>query len=286
VAGPTHKLYIDDSGNKEYAPTANYPEGGGYTRYFVFAGILITPSAAGDVAGALKKIKVNCFGTDTVELKANWLKRPTERKARYLDPFGITDAKLDALVEGTYSLLTAIEGELIAAVVDKAEIQKLYSWSPWYPPAVAYECLMQRVQKAMEGVGGAVSVTIDDMSGATPNGNQYKENLVRHHRRLKASGSRLLHGPPMSTLADIGFSDSKSDGRLQLADLVAYSCYRQFVDHGEAWDGGPGTLPAYPYFKRLIGKFRRGPGDVVAGYGIVKFPRTTWNRWAITKSKP
>ena len=283
MSGPTHKLYIDESGTKEYSPDGTYSVGTGPTRYFVFAGILLKPSVAGDARTALRGLKQGCFGDPSVEIKANWLKRPTERKKRYLEPFGISDSDLDAFVNKTYRLLKDLDAAFVASVVDKAEVQKRYAWPPWYAPAIAYECLAQRVQKEMERVGGTVSVTIDDMSGATPSGNQYKDNLTRHHKKLKSIGSRLIKGPPMGELADVGFSDSASDDRLQLADLVAYSTYRQFVDHAAEWDAGGGSLPTYKYFGVIADKFMKAPNGVMTGYGVVKFPRTSKTRWLIKK---
>jgi hypothetical protein len=285
MSGPTHKLYVDESGTKEYSPDLSYPAAGGRTRFFVFAGILITPGAAGTAAAELLALKMSCFGRPDVEIKANWLKRPIERKARYLDPFGLSDADLNEFVRLLYELLVELPAEFIAAIVDKRAVQQQYAHGPWYPPAIAYEIMMQRVQIAMTEAGGSVSVTVDDMTGATPAGNQYKDNLVKHHRGLKASGSALAPPPrkPMDRLADLSFSNSKHDERLQLADLVAYCCYRQFVDHAADWDAGGQQLATYPYFLSIADRFRKSPSGVISGFGVVKFPRTSNARWIVTK---
>ncbi len=119
------------------------------------------------------------------------------------------------------------------------------------------------------------------MSGATPKGNQYKSNLVSHHQRLQKIGSQLRRGEPRSKLAGLRFSDSRADERLQLADLVAYAVYRQFVDHGDKWDAEGSSLPLYRYFGLLVPKFRRGPAGAFTGYGVVKFPRRSWKRWGV-----
>lgn len=286
MSGPSHKLYLDDSGTKEYSSEGTYPSGGGRTPYFVFAGLLLTTGAAGQLSKALRKLKLDHLGTESIEIKANWLKRPAERQKRYLGPLKISDADLDNFTKSAYALLGGFQGELIAAVVDKPAVQKMYA-VPWYAPTIAFECLLQRVQKAMEEVSGAVSVTVDDMTGATPKGNQYKTNLSRHHRILKTAGSQLVKSAPLDRLADLGFSDSKADERLQLADLVAYAAYRQFVDFGADWDAQKDRLPLYPYFAAIAHKFRKGPDGVMTGYGLVKFPRTTWQRWKVVpKKKP
>lgn len=277
MSGPTHKLYVDESGTKEYEASGKYQIHRGPTPYFVFAGLLIKASDAGLLAQKARAMKKGCFGTADVEIKANWLKRPDERRLRYLVPYGIDDARLDNLVRGLYGLLAGFDGELMASIVDKAAVQTKYP-DLWYAPAIAYECLMQRAQLAMEEVGGRVSVTVDDMSGATPKGNQYKTNLFTHHRGLKAYGSRLIK-MKMDRLESLGFSNSASDERLQLCDLAAYAVYRQFIEHGPAWDGPDARLPLYPYLGMIWKKFRRGPGNIVAGFGVVKFPRTSWKKW-------
>ncbi len=284
MSGPTHKVYVDESGTKEYSEDGEYPESGGRTRYFVFAGLIITPAEAGRLSSLMKDLKEKCFGTTDVEVKANWLKRPPEREARYLKPFGTTDEELDRLVDDLYRALRTFDGEIVAAVVDKADVQKTYPL-PWYAPAIAYECLMQRVQLAMEETGGFAGITVDDMSGATPKGNQYKTNLDRHHRGLRASGSRLIPGRTMDRIGNLSFSDSRSDDRLQLADLAAYAVYRQFVEFGAEWDGKDNKLPVYEYFGRIAPKLRANAEGVFAGYGVAKFPRTTWKRWALGKKK-
>lgn len=283
---PSHKLYVDESGTKEYSDDGLYPKGGGRSQYLDFAGLLLTPVEAGLLDAKLKALKLDCFGTEAVEIKANWLKRPAEREKRYLAPHNISSDQLDAFVEATYDLLAGSKVEIVASIVDKAAVQATYPPDRrWYPPAIAYECMMQRVQMAMSDSGGFVSVTVDDMSGATPKGNQYKTNLEAHHRRLRSAGSQLQLGMKMDRLLEIGFSDSKADERLQLADLAAYSVFRQFADHAAAWDGDGPILDTYPYFKRLAPRFRSGPGGVVSGYGLVKFPRTSKVSWVLRENK-
>jgi hypothetical protein len=280
MSGPSHKLYVDESGTKEYAQS--YPRPGGVTPYFVFAGLLVDQGEASKLLNRVISLKEQVFKVRGVEVKANWLKRPDERKVRYLDPYGLTNQDLDALVVKLYAELASFDGQIIATIVDKAAVQKAYKDYPsiWYAPAIAYDCLMQRVQLEMVGNGGSVSTTIDDMDGATPNGNQYRDNLSKHHRSLRASGSKLDKGAPMDRLADMGFSNSQADERLQLADLAAHAVYKQFVEYGEAWDQvGLERLPTYDYFGRISAKFRQRSDGLISGWGIVKFPRTAGVSW-------
>jgi hypothetical protein len=278
-------MYVDDSGTKEYSPTKTYSTKGGCTPYFAFGGLLLTPAEAGTASVKMRALKLACFGSEHVEIKANWLRVEKERKKRYLDPYGIDDSKLNAFVEDVYSLILSLDCKLIAAIVVKPQMHERYGDMPWYAPAVAYECLMQRVQLEMEERDGTAHITVDDMDGATPKGKQYRDNLERHHHQMATNGSRLRRGMIMNRLAGISFADSKADERLQLADLVTYSVYRQFVDNAAAWDAtGTSELPTYAYLGRLGPKFRSFNG-VIAGFGIVKFPTVTRNRWAI-KTEP
>ena len=153
---------------------------------------------------------------------------------------------------------------------------------PWYAPAVAYEILMQRVDREMRNEG-IVSVSIDDMTGATPKGNQYKENLKNHHEQLKNTGSRLYSGFTFKCVRGrLRFINSAHSHLIQVADIVAYNVYRQFTDHGEAWEtNGIKVLPTYDHFSRLEGKFRTGPDGRVQGYGVVKFPILNRIRWHV-----
>lgn len=279
----THKLFLDDSGNKEYSPDGTYVSKG-RTPYFVFGGLLVRPEVAGKISVDMEALKAGTFGTPDVEVKANWLKRPAERRKRYLDPFHISDAALDHFINELYTLICAQDADLIACVVNKAEVQEQYGLtSAWYAPAIAYECVMQRAQLAMLECDGHVHVTVDDMEGKSPKGNDWKENLKRHHKQLRANGSQLRRGMPIDRLVgeSPAFRDSAHDDRLQLADLVSYSVYRQFVDHGADWEGELRPLPVYDYFSRLCKKFRSGEGGRIQGYGIVKFPLKRRVRWAV-----
>lgn len=194
MAPPTHKLFIDDSGNKDYHPNGTYDPGGGRTPYFVFGGMLITPAAAGRVEKKMQYLKLATFGTAEVEIKARWLRRSDERQRRYLDKYGVTESQLTAFTELTYQAITESNCVLLACVVDKAEVQQMYGERAYYAPAIAYECLMQRVQQEMSGCGGNVHVTIDNMTGATPAGNQHAYLLRRRHALMREYGSTLIKG--------------------------------------------------------------------------------------------
>lgn len=282
---PKYIVYIDDSGTKEYAGPGEAYGATGKTRYFVFGAALMTTVASGKLVEALQQLKRQYFGTDQVEIKSTWLRRPEHQQKKYLEPYGLTEDDLKRFVQGFYDAIVNTDLQLIAAVIDKQRVQERYA-SPWYAPAIAYDLLMQRVvQECAEP--NCVTVTIDDMTGATPKGNQYKDNLKRHHTALKQRGSALQKGIDFSPLSgDIKFVSSARSHQVQVADVVAYNIYRQFVDYGEQWeDRTVKTLPTYEWFARLGRKFRQGPNQRVQGYGVAKFPLIRRVAWGIRQEE-
>lgn len=279
---PTHVLYIDDSGTKEYAddPT-EYDSKRGKSRYFVFGGVLLNPDCASQLSSAIIKLKLECFGTECVEIKSNWVRLPFERKKRYLAPHDVSSDKFKKFIEDYYAAVVGCDLMFIAAVIDKKHMQEDYP-NPWYPPAVAYDLLLQRLDKELHRAG-EVSVIIDDMTGATPKGNQYKFNLTHQHQRMIQRGSALMTGFSFKFLnKTLKFVNSAHSHLIQVADIAAYNVYRQFVDHGEEWEAKDITrLPTYDHFERIAMKFRQDANGRLQGYGIVKFPLRKRIHWVV-----
>jgi Protein of unknown function (DUF3800) len=281
-----YALYIDDSGTKEYAKDPTEYGRTGNSRYFVFGGVLITTAESGTLSETIKKAKRVVFGTDAVEIKSNWLRIPKERTKRYRDKYSIDDDQIEDFVNHYYMLISKANLRLFAAVIDKVHVQEDYG-NPWYAPAIAYEVLMQRIVQSVKRPE-SVSVIIDDMTGATPKGRQYRSNLVSHHEKLRKNGSQLLRKLDFSSiLPGIRFVDSARSHLIQVADVIAYNVYRQFVDYGECWERGDATesgelkLQTYEWFDRIGEKFHHGPDGRVQGFGLVKFPlrnRIPW-KW-------
>jgi hypothetical protein len=274
----TYRVYVDDSGTKEYAsPGEEYGRHGGKSRYFVWGGLLMDESKGGAFADAIAEAKRRTFGTADVEIKSNWLRFPRERERRYLQAFGISEDAIRHFVAEFYDLIAQADLMLIAAVVDKVRMQETYR-NPWYAPTAAYEALMQRVVQEVR-LPDTVSVTMDDMTGATPSGNQYKENLKRHHESLVRNGSSLLRTLDFRSLRDLRFGNSAHSHLLQVADVAAYNVYRQFLDHGDAWEEHAERLATYEWFLKLGAKFRQGPNGRIQGFGVAKFPLRTRIPW-------
>src|SRR4030095_16884974 len=100
---------------------------------------------------------------------------------------------------------------------------------------------------------------------------------------MRNRGSALIKGFTFTALrGDIRFVNSAQSELIQVADVAAYNVFRQFKDHGEAWEQRDlGTLPTYAYFARLLKKFRADRNGRIQGYGVVKMPRrgrVPWRR--------
>ena len=107
---------------------------------------------------------------------------PKEREARYNKKYNVDDQGIKGFVDDYYELIAKADLRLFAAVVDKVHVAELHQ--SVVAPAIAYEVLLQRVVQEVK-LPTRVSVVIDDMTGGTPKGRQYRANLEVHHARLK-----------------------------------------------------------------------------------------------------
>ena len=289
---PTHWLYIDDSGTKEYAESpAGYSDRGGRSRYFVFAGFFSTTSEGQLLADKIIKLKKRIFGTDDVEIKGNWLSFKEKRERYYLRKYKISDGDLTSFEESIYRAIAYSRVTLIASIVDKIQIQKKYKY-PDYTPAIAYDFLCQRVvQERLPA--SSIRVVIDDMDGKTPKGRDYRDNLRTQHKKLLTYGTRYRPGVTFAPLmAKQIFFDSAKSNALQVADLIAYNVHKQFRLYGREWDEGDGDedgtkhLPMHPNFARITRRFKQGPAGRIQGYGIVKAPKLPGGpQWCVIDKK-
>jgi hypothetical protein len=280
-------LFVDDSGNREYSDDNVYSVSG-KSRYFVLGGLLAEEREAQFFIARLRDLKRLTFGTPDVEVKCNWLRMPKERTAHYLEPFGVTNDQLTAFTNDYYRLIVQASVTLIAAVVDKVHMRERYGKSAWYPHAAAYDVLMQRAVMAV-GDAGSLAVTMDNMSGKTPEQNPYTELLHKHHERLRQRGSQLQPRLSFSCLSGpVKFVNSAHSDLVQVSDLTAYNVHRQFRDFGTQWERQVevgAQLPTYEYFDRIVGKFRRSDAGRVQGFGIAKFPLVNRVPWAVTEEE-
>jgi hypothetical protein len=271
----TLRIYIDDSGEKEY--------GANTSRYFVYAGAVVDRAVEVALSAEIDGLKRATFSTTEVEIKSNWLRVPRERQAHYLTPFGITDDALTLFVEDLYNLMASERLTYVAAAIDKPQMLKKYT-RPYYVSSLAYNFLLQRYQKHCVRASATGYITIDDMRGSSPKKNQWHDLLRAQHARLKKDGCPFTKMRFDNLAARPLFAPSSRFNLLQVADLVAYNVFRQFRDHGDTWDlPGAASVPLYPQLDRLIRRFMLGDTGELA-WGIVKWPQQPGSgRWRIVE---
>jgi hypothetical protein len=272
------RLYLEDSGEKEYGPNTS--------RYFVYAGVIIDRTHEGKLSGQIDALKPATFGTADVEIKSNWLRIPSERKTRYLDRFGVSEAAVQAFVEAFYRIMQAEQLTYLAAAIDKPQMIERYKKDAWYPSATAYQLVLQRYQMHCAGLGAVGQITIDDMSGSSPKKNQWRDLLRLHHNRLKRDGCHMTKMQFPNLVDAPRFGASERFNLLQIADLLAYDVFRQFRDNGDAWDKDDAkAMNTYKHLRPLLKRFRLGPKNKIEGWGIVKWPHERASRWRVKLSQ-
>jgi Protein of unknown function (DUF3800) len=265
--------YCDESGERDY--------GTGTADYFVVTGVVVDATEAPHLEDEIRGLKRTYWGSPDIEIKSNWIRRPEQRQKRYTDPHGLSLKEIDELVSGLYRWMRKAPISLLAGVVDKPMMVKQYT-APHYAGAVAYTMLLQRLQKYASKRSSTASVIFDDPAGKSPGGHDWRDLLQRQHSRLKRAGCPYTK----TTFTDIGpltFTDSATSPFVQVADIVAYNTFRQFRQHGKAWeDNSIRTLPLYDHFKKIVRLFDTGEGGVFAGYGVAKWPLETRIKWYMT----
>ncbi|MBN1460609.1 MAG: DUF3800 domain-containing protein [Armatimonadetes bacterium] len=265
--------FLDESGQREYGPKTD--------RYYVVAGVIALSEYLGTYEDELAGLKRAFFGRRNVEIKSNWLRQPKECRKHYLDKYGITQPELETFVDAMYEWLVATRLTLIAGVIDKEQMQEDYS-DPHHPSALGYQVFLQRYQKFLMATNALGAVMIDEPSGKSGPGNKWKDLLKRQHARLKKHGCSYTGTTFDNVLDSIDFLDSAHSSLVQLADLVAYNTFRQFKDHGSAWDDPDATqLSVYPYLDRMLPRFYRARDRVISGYGIAKMPTRARKKWVV-----
>lgn len=272
---PIYRIYIDDSGEKEYGEKTS--------RYFVYAGCLVPKEAEEAIDADLDELKRKTFGTTDVEVKSNWIRRPRERRKHYLDPYGVEEETFHKFVDAWLEQMQRPEVTYVASAIDKIQMQEKYA-QPHYASATAYHFLLQRYQIHCAKSERTGQVTIDDMSGATPKANHWRDLLRRQHTLLKEHGCQFTDLKFANIALRFRFGQSERFNLLQVADLVAYDVYRQFRDHGDTWDDAEAdSVPIYKGLRPILPRFMRSPTGQLEGWGIVKWPSQREGRWGLTE---
>lgn len=268
-------VFIDDSGTKEYNDISNSP-------LFCYSGIILQGRNVINIENDLAELKKNFFNGNMPEIKSNWLRNPTERQKRYEKQYNVSEKTIRIFVDCVYDIINNNSIRIIGAVVDKSRMKETYS-HPFNPSPLAYELLLQHAAnfynelKRNYNFIKKMVIIIDDMTGKTPSGNEWKSLLVRQHQFLINNGVSPLNKTwkqrdrmDYSMIYEkLTFCDSKLIGLIQLADLCAYNFLRQARDHWDDWDSDN----MYNGYKRIKQKIHHNKHTkIINRFGAVAFP--------------
>ena len=271
------KIFIDDSGNKEYRnPYAsdyvkNPPDAEKYrdfwlANYFVLCGIQINECDISDINSKINEIKRKYFGTNKVELKSVWMRIPSHRKVQYLEKFNIDEDTLLSFTRELYSLITTETNriKIIGVVFDKRCYGENLRVTPDGNPLLkSVQILFERILYAKQ----EHSVVFDQfLAGLKVVRGPHKEILDIRDGKDELT---KLHIGKFSNIKNVNFANSAIENFVQLADICAYNIYRQFVDYGRESD----KAKQYNYFRILKDNFLvNSKTGKKAGCGLVCIP--------------
>jgi hypothetical protein len=216
-------------------------------------------------------LKNTYFHDTSVEIKSNWLRIPQEQQAHYLSPYNITPDELKEFTNKLYDALLSYDITLIAAVVDKPEMQKRYV-SPQSPSSLAYRLLFERIEMFLVNhTHGDYGVVIfDKITELELRRKGYEDLLYKQHLRYLEKGTDFMSINQI--VEGLLFIGSHENNMLQLVDLCGYNIFRQFVNYGNEWEELQAFTNRYSYFELIESKLDRTPTGIYAGLGIKKFP--------------
>ena len=279
-------FFVDDSGSKDWEtpyafeftkkpPTRNEDNLKFWRgNYFVLAGIYVSKEDIAKINPEINTIKKDFFDTRFIEIKSEWLRNPHKRRKKYLEPFNKTEEELKNFVEKKwYSLFEKFTNEIQvqAFVLDK----RFYSIKreKETPLQELIQVLFDRVELHPNC---ACEIVFDQMDENIKSQKHNQGTILKISR--KELDLRSFHKKYSHT--SIRFEDSLNSNFLQIADTVAYNVFRQFVQHGDSWEGSDGdTLKEYTFFSKIIPNFYHKNGRV-AGYGIIKVPDIEKKKWS------
>ena len=260
-------LFIDDSGSKEWKtpysrdfvihPPARTAQNLNFWRenYFVLAGIHITSDTMATLNPVIDQEKLRVFGTKNVEMHSVNLRNPYKMKKEYLEKYDITLDQLRDFIENFwYQIYTDYDIQIISIIVDKRYFKNVRHEGKT-PLEIAAEALFDRTELHPHK---ECSIIFDQMDS------QIKSHKHDQGKVFEIASTKinLEDGKYKNKYSHtlVSFDNSANSNFLQLADIVAYNVWRQFVEYGDEWDnhspeGEHRELPVYPYFERISNCF-------------------------------
>ncbi len=293
-------LFIDDSGSKQWetpfaddfvqkAPdhipaNRNFWQG----NYFVLAGVHVDSETIAELNPLINEAKERYFGDKNVEIHSVDLRNPHRQKRKYFDLYNITAEKLKDFIDTFwYPLFLKYDLQLVAIVVDKRYFNNEARRE--IPLEIAAKALFDQTETHPHK---DCRIVFDQMDRQLRSSKNEQGKILRiANTRIELDDGRYekkFHH------TSVQFDKSCNSNFLQLADMVAYNTWRQFVDFGDKWDehivgdNGYVDLPEYEYFARISEKFYCSSNKMVSGVGLIKLPDPfnsyiDYGKWGIAR---
>lgn len=238
----------------------------------MLAGLHISTDTMKILNPAIDKAKINAFGTKNVELHSSSLRNPHQLKKQYLDKYNITAEKLRHFINDVwYPIFSNYPIQTVAIIVDKRYFKNARH-SNISPLEIAAEALFDRTEIHP---CSDCNIVFDQMDS------EIKSQTDLQGKVLQISNTKidLANGKYKNKYShsSVSFEKSSNSNFLQLADMVAYNTWRQFVDYGNEWNihspiGKHRSLPMYKYFDIISSNFYHNKNNRINGFGIIKLP--------------
>lgn len=250
-----HILFLDESGTP---PSATKRK----DKYFVIGGLAIPD-------GVWRKVRDDLFGMKV--RRKIW----GELKWRYFAPTNDDEAnpmkKMDqeernAIRSEMYQIIGSVKS--VKAMACVACIEAAYQM-----PSITcaddlyhftYKPVSERFQYYLQDLSRAVGRTETGIIVADHRGPQPDARFRTAHERLLGAEGDFISAYP-NLVESLFFQPSDISVGIQLADMVAGAVWRKYEKGDDYW------------YRRLEPSIRKSNQGRIDGYGIIKFPKKTWN---------
>ncbi len=281
----TNFLFVDDSGSKGWdipyaqdfvdTPPVRSDDNRSFwqSNYFVLAGIHIDSETMAELNSLISQKKMELFGTRYVELHSVDLRSPHLQRRKYLKPYGIKLEKLREFIDDFwYPLFDQHKMQLVAIVVDKRYYNN-GERSLRKPLEIAAEALFEQTESHPNK---NCKIVFDQMDSQIKSCRRDQGRIMQiANMQVELDDGKYGNKFHHTSLA---FDKSSNSNFLQLADMVAYNTWRQFVEYGNEWEAhvddpdSHRVLPMYPYFEKIADGFYCDGDSIVSGVGLIKLP--------------
>lgn len=276
-------LFVDDSGSKQWEtpftndfikrPPERISENRNFWQgnYFVLAGVHINSKTMARLNPLINETKERYFGTKDVEIHSVDLRNPYSQRKKYIDQYGISAERLKEFIDKFwYPLFLKYDLQLVAIVVDKRYFNN--DKRQEIPLEIAAKALFDQTETHPNK---ECRIVFDQMDSQLKSSKNEQGKILR----IADTKIELDDGKYDKKFhhTSVKFDKSCNSNFLQLADMVAYNTWRQFVDYGHEWDNhstgdNHRELPMYEYFEKIAIKFYCNDRNTISGVGLIKVP--------------